>query len=171
MLYNKCTCTRRKFSPLRCLHYFTVKLPTKKFLQIILAAKWLVWHSSLSPNQQRRPLHSLLSLSFFYAWTAAWAAYRALLHPRASSSTVRHLEFFLIRNYYNIYNNLNLAIKQKKFAHASAIVCTVNNVRCTYTWQKILHLHSTVWQCQQLLAGGSNATDNLFSCSFPNCWW
>ena len=38
------------------------------FVQIILAAKWLAWHSSLSPKQQRWPLPSLLSLSFFYAW-------------------------------------------------------------------------------------------------------
>ena len=30
-------------------------------------SKWLVWHSSTSPKQQRRPLPSLLSLSFFYA--------------------------------------------------------------------------------------------------------
>ena len=40
---------------------------SKTFLQIIIAAKWLVWHSSTSPKQQRRPLPSLLSLSFFYA--------------------------------------------------------------------------------------------------------
>ena len=39
---------------------------SKRFLQIILAAKWLVRHSSKSPKQQRRPLSSLLSLSFFY---------------------------------------------------------------------------------------------------------
>ena len=41
----------------------------KLCFQIIIAAKWLVWHSSMSPNQQRRPLPSLLSLSFFYAVT------------------------------------------------------------------------------------------------------
>ena len=35
----------------------------KTFLQIILAAKWLVRHSSTSPNQQRRPLPYLLSVS------------------------------------------------------------------------------------------------------------
>ena len=38
--------------------------------QIIFAAKWLVQHSSrvhMSPNQQQRPLPSLLSLSFFYS--------------------------------------------------------------------------------------------------------
>ena len=34
--------------------------------KIILAAKWLVRHSSTFPNQQRRPLPSLLYLSFFY---------------------------------------------------------------------------------------------------------
>ena len=35
----------------------------KTFLQIILASKWLVWHSSTSPKQQWRPLPSLLSVS------------------------------------------------------------------------------------------------------------
>ena len=39
----------------------------KSFVQIILAAKWLARHSRESPKQQRRPLHSLLHLSFFYA--------------------------------------------------------------------------------------------------------
>ena len=34
---------------------------TKTFLQIILAAKWLVRHSTPSPKQQRRPLPSLMS--------------------------------------------------------------------------------------------------------------
>ena len=38
----------------------------KTFVQLILAAKWLVRHSSTSPKQQWRPLHSLLSISFFY---------------------------------------------------------------------------------------------------------
>ena len=33
----------------------------KTFLQIVLAAKWLMWHSSMSFNQQWRPLPSLLS--------------------------------------------------------------------------------------------------------------
>ena len=37
---------------------------TKTFLQIILAAKQLVRHSIMSPNQQRRPLPSLLSHSY-----------------------------------------------------------------------------------------------------------
>ena len=46
--------------------------PTKKdvlqktFVQIILAANWLERHSRTSPNQLRRLLPSLLSLSFFY---------------------------------------------------------------------------------------------------------
>ena len=35
----------------------------KTFVQIILAANWLVWHSIPSPKQQRRPLPSLLSVS------------------------------------------------------------------------------------------------------------
>ena len=38
----------------------------KTFVQIILAAKWLVWHSGMSPNQQQHPLPSFLYLSFFY---------------------------------------------------------------------------------------------------------
>ena len=37
---------------------------SKKVVHIILAAKWLVRHSSTSPNQQRRHLPSLLSLSY-----------------------------------------------------------------------------------------------------------
>ena len=32
-------------------------------------SKWLVWHSSTSPNHQRRLLPSLLYLSFFYCIT------------------------------------------------------------------------------------------------------
>ena len=36
---------------------------SKIFLQIFLAAKWLVQHSSTSPKQQQRPLPSLLSNS------------------------------------------------------------------------------------------------------------
>ena len=39
----------------------------KTFLQIILDANWLVWHTFPSPKQQRRPLLSPLSLSSFYA--------------------------------------------------------------------------------------------------------
>ena len=45
--------------------------PTKKdvlpktLVQIILAADWLVWHSSMFLHPQRRPLPFLLSLSFF----------------------------------------------------------------------------------------------------------
>ena len=38
----------------------------KTFFQIILAAKWFVWHSRTSPKQQLRPLPTLLSLFFFY---------------------------------------------------------------------------------------------------------
>ena len=37
----------------------------KTLVQIILAAKWLVRHSSTFPKQQRRPLPSLLYKSFF----------------------------------------------------------------------------------------------------------
>ena len=42
-------------------------LTTTFFLQIILS-KWLLRHSSTSPNQQRRPLPSLLSVYFFYGF-------------------------------------------------------------------------------------------------------
>ena len=38
----------------------------KTFVQIILAANWLVRHSSMSPKQLRQPFPSLLFLSFFY---------------------------------------------------------------------------------------------------------
>ena len=48
-------------------HPNTMDVLPKTLLQIILAVKWLVQHSSTSPNQQRRPLPSLLYLSFFYA--------------------------------------------------------------------------------------------------------
>ena len=46
--------------------------PKKTFVQIIIAANWLEWHSSMmytSTNQQRQPLPSALSLSFFYGST------------------------------------------------------------------------------------------------------
>ena len=54
--------------------WFTPPIPKhmfspKTFLQIILAATWLVQPSRMSLNQQRRPLSSLLYLSFFYAPT------------------------------------------------------------------------------------------------------
>ena len=39
----------------------------KTFVRILLATKWLVHRSSMSPKQQRRLLPSLLSLSFFCA--------------------------------------------------------------------------------------------------------
>ena len=54
------------------VHTITDHHPTKMdvrpktFVQIILAAKLLVRHSSTCPNQQRWHLPSLLSLSFFF---------------------------------------------------------------------------------------------------------
>ena len=54
------------------IHTITNHHPTKMdilqntFVQIIIAAKCLMRHSSTYPNQQRRPLPSLLSLSFLY---------------------------------------------------------------------------------------------------------
>ena len=42
-------------------------VPPKIFLQIILAAEWVLQYSSMSPKQQRRPLPSLLDKSFFFA--------------------------------------------------------------------------------------------------------
>ena len=50
-------------------HHSKMDVLPKTFLQIILAAKWLVGHSSTSPKQQRRPLPSLLYNSFFYDHT------------------------------------------------------------------------------------------------------
>ena len=47
-------------------HPTKMKVLPKTFVQIILAAKWFVRLSNTSPNQHRRPLPSLLSLSFFY---------------------------------------------------------------------------------------------------------
>ena len=49
-------------------HPSKIDVLPKTFLQIILAVKWLVRHSSTSPNQQRRPVPSLLYLSLFYGW-------------------------------------------------------------------------------------------------------
>ena len=56
--------------------WFTPPIPKhmfspKTFLQIILAATWLVQHSRMSLNQQRRPLSSLLYLSSFYVPTTS----------------------------------------------------------------------------------------------------
>ena len=50
----------------------------KTLVQIILAAKFLVRHSSTSPNQQRRPLPSLLSLSLFYGYIVVQDPYDQL---------------------------------------------------------------------------------------------
>ena len=48
------------------VHTWFVNVLPITFVQNILAAQWLVRNSSTSPNQQRRPLPSLLSLYFFY---------------------------------------------------------------------------------------------------------
>ena len=56
-----------QFTPYTNHHPIKMVVLPKTFVQIILAAKWLVRHSSTFPKQQRRPLPSLLSLSFFYA--------------------------------------------------------------------------------------------------------
>ena len=51
----------KKFTPHRTMHHPPITdVSPKNVLQIILAAKWLVQHSSTSPKQQRRPLYSLL---------------------------------------------------------------------------------------------------------------
>ena len=44
-------------------HPTKIDVLSKTLIQIILAAKWLVWHSSTFPKQQRRPLPSFLSVS------------------------------------------------------------------------------------------------------------
>ena len=43
-------------------HPSKIDVLLKTFLQILLAAKWLVRHSSMFPNYQRRPLPSLLCI-------------------------------------------------------------------------------------------------------------
>ena len=52
------------------LHHLFPKMDVfqKLLIQIILAAKWLVCHSSKSPNQQRRPLPFLLFDSYSMMW-------------------------------------------------------------------------------------------------------
>ena len=55
----------KKWMIIRCTPYQTTTPPKWMFsqilfVQIILAAKWLVRHSSTFPKQQRRPLPSLL---------------------------------------------------------------------------------------------------------------
>ena len=57
----------KKWMIIRFTPYYATTLPKwilKTFVQIILAAKWLVRPSNTSPHQQRRPLPSLLSLSY-----------------------------------------------------------------------------------------------------------
>ena len=63
----------------------------KTFVQIILAAKWLVRHSSTSPNQQRRPLSSLLSLSFFYSMTSTGPATNLMIKLRVVLPVLVHM--------------------------------------------------------------------------------
>ena len=48
-------------------HLPKVAVLPKTFLQINLTAKWLVRHSSTSPNQQQWPMPSFLYVSFFRA--------------------------------------------------------------------------------------------------------
>ena len=57
-----------RFTPCKPNHHLpnTDVLP-KIVLQTVLAAKWLVQHSSTSLKQQRRPYPSLLYKSFLYA--------------------------------------------------------------------------------------------------------
>ena len=60
----------------------------KTFLQIILAAKWLVRHSSTSPKQQQRPLPSLrFVFSSSICIPAILGQYEALLGDEKSGTT------------------------------------------------------------------------------------
>ena len=54
------------FTPYQTTNQPKWMLSKKTFVKIILAAYWSLRHSSTSSNQQRRPLPSLLTLSFFY---------------------------------------------------------------------------------------------------------
>ena len=59
-----------------------------KILQIILAAKWLVQHSSTSPKQQRRPLYSLLSDS---SSMVEWQVMQLAGHPLPIVTSMFHI--------------------------------------------------------------------------------
>ena len=69
-------------------NYHTPKMDvlSTNFLQIILAAKCIAGHSSTSPNQQRRPLPSLLYKSFFYGdhIQYTWYGHCSLLYLKYS---------------------------------------------------------------------------------------
>ena len=65
--------------------YTKMDVLPKTFVQIILAANWLVRHSITSPKQQRRP--SLLSLSFLTGWE--------VLHVGVYTSIAGLLQYFL----------------------------------------------------------------------------
>ena len=58
----------------------------KTVLQVILAAKWLVRHSGLSPKQQRRPLRSLLSnsSSMSYGFVCTWCTVQCAVKGKYS---------------------------------------------------------------------------------------
>ena len=59
---------------------------SKIFLQIFLAAKWLVQHSSTSPKQQQRPLPSLLSNSSSMSYQNCTLLYGVQCHNTYRSS-------------------------------------------------------------------------------------
>ena len=64
-----------RFKPNQATTYTKMDVHPNFFLQIILAAKWLVRHSNTPPKQQRRPLHSLLSHSSSMSLThLRWAS-------------------------------------------------------------------------------------------------
>ena len=83
---------------IRFTPYYATTLPKwilKTFVQIILAAKWLVRPSNTSPHQQRRPLPSLLSLSYdppylprmrIFQFLAYWSSSRP--PPPAAAITI-----------------------------------------------------------------------------------
>ena len=66
-----------------------------------LSAKWLVRHSSTSPQQQRRPLPSLMYKSFFYASDAVSFAplYREKYEMESIQTSSGHKPYLIITIY------------------------------------------------------------------------
>ena len=84
---------------------------TKTFVQNILDAKWLVWHSSTSPKQLRRPLPSLRSLSLILPWRLFTNEQQAKGRPCLYPQDPRHTA----DSYQNIANYKYTASKSKHF--------------------------------------------------------
>ena len=90
--------TKRKIVTWRNRCFRKVK---KTFVQIILAAKWLVRHASMSPKQQQRPLPSLLYKSFFYVQERKYENIQYITSLLIRTGTVMessHLLFYVLKD-------------------------------------------------------------------------